>query len=193
MVYEQLKVLHVQAESDVASLKRQVADATAERDRLEEIARGAPGVQAQFINLDRDYDVVRKNYDELVGRREQMRLSAAADTDADKVRIQVVDPPQVPRVPVGPKRPLLLSGVLLAGLGGGVAATILLGQLDQSFHNLHDLRGLGLPVAGAISLQAGAPRIGRRVVNVAAVAVAVLLLCGVYGGLVLHVLRGGRA
>jgi polysaccharide chain length determinant protein (PEP-CTERM system associated) len=191
-VYNQLKVLQIQAESDVASLQRQVADATAERDRLEEIARSAPGVQAQYINLDRDYDVVRKNYDELVARREEMRLSAAADSDADKVKLQVVDPPQVPHLPVGPQRALLLSGVLLAGIGGGVAATLLLGQLDRSFHDLRELRTLGLPVAGGISLLAGpAPR--RRVAQACAVALAVLLLCGVYGGLLWRVLQAGAA
>ena len=73
-IYDQLKVLEVQAESDVSSLKRQVADATRERDRLEDIARNAPGVEAQYVNLNRDYDVVRKNYDELLARR---RIHAA--------------------------------------------------------------------------------------------------------------------
>ena len=193
-VYDQLKVLRVQADSDVASLARQVADATRERDRLEDIARNAPGVEAQFINLNRDYDVVRKNYDELLARRESMRLSAAADTDAEKVKLQVVDPPQVPQIPVGPKRVLLLSGVLLAGLGGGLAAAVLLGQLDRSFHSVRDLRRLGLPVAGDISLLAGVARQPRRPAPAAAaVAAAVLLLGCVYGGLLWRLLHGAAA
>ena len=193
-VYDQLKVLQVQAESDVASLTRQVTDATRERDRLEDIARNAPGVQAQYINLDRDYDVVRKNYDELLARRESMRLSAAADSDADKVKLQIIDPPKVPQIPVGPKRVLLLSGVLLAGIGGGIASAVLLGQLDRSFHSVRDLRALGLPVAGGISLLAGVARPGPRLgPAMAAVAVAVLLLCGVYGGLLWRVLHGAAA
>jgi polysaccharide chain length determinant protein (PEP-CTERM system associated) len=192
-VYDQLKVLAVQAESDVASLQRQVADATRERDRLEEIARNAPGVEAQFINLERDYDVVRKAYDELLGRRESMRLSAAADADADKMKVQIIDPPQVPHIPVGPKRILLLSGVLLAGLGGGAAAAILLGQLDRSFHSVIDLRELGLPVAGGISLVANLQRRSTGLFQAAAVVAAVLLLCVVYGGLLIAVLHGASA
>jgi polysaccharide chain length determinant protein (PEP-CTERM system associated) len=190
-IYDQLKVLKIQADSDVASLKRQVADATIERDRLEEIARSAPGVQAQYMNLDRDYDVVRKNYDELLARREEMRLSAAANADADKVKLQIIDPPVVPQVPVGPKRTLLISGVLLAGLGGGMASAVLLGQLDRSFHDLRQLRAFGLPVAGGVSLLPGASGKRRGVAHAAAVAVAVLLLCGVYGGLLYQVLYGG--
>ncbi len=192
-VYDQLKVLLVQAQSDVDSLQRQVADATHERDRLEEIARSAPGVQAQFINLDRDYDVVRKNYDELVARREAMQLSAAADKDADKMKVQIIDPPLVPQIPIGPKRVLLISGVLLAGLGAGAAAAVLMGQLDQSFHTVRDLRQFGLPIAGAISLLATVQRRRTMLIQATPVAAAVLVLCCVYGGLLVTVARGGAA
>ncbi len=192
-VYTQLKVLAVQADSDVASLQRQVADATRERDRLEEIARNAPGVQAQFLNLDRDYDVLRKAYDELLARREAMRLSAAADGGADKVKLQIIDPPQVPQVPSGPKRVLLLSGVLLAGLGAGVASAILLGQFDRSFQSEGDLRDFGLPVAGAISLLATLQKRSSLVAQSSAIAAAVLVLVIVYGGLLVTVLSGGSA
>jgi polysaccharide chain length determinant protein (PEP-CTERM system associated) len=189
-VYDQLKVLQVQADSDVDSLRRQVTDATHERDRLEEIARNVPGVQAQYVNLDRDYDVVRKNYDELVARRESMQLLAAADSGSDKVKLQVIDPPQVPRIPVGPRRILLLSSVLLAGLGGAVASAMLLSQLDRSFHSVRDLRGLGLPVAGGVSLLAGTPRhTAPDGFVVMTVATALLLLGGVYGGLLFRVMQ----
>ena len=125
-----------------------------------------------------------------------MRLSAAADSDTDKVKVQVIDPPQVPQIPIGPKRVMLLSGVLLAGLGGGAGAALLLGQFDRSFHSVRDLRDFNLPIAGGISLLAGAPRKGSRLAplaGAAVVAVAVLLLCGVYGGLLYRVLRGGSA
>ncbi len=192
-VYDQLKVLAVQADSDVDSLQRQVADATRERDRLEQVAHDAPGVQAQFLNLDRDYGVIQKAYDELLARRESMRLSVAADTDASKVTLKVVDPPQLPRVPSGPKRPLLLSAVLLAGLAGGCGAAVLLCQLDRSFHTVQDLRDFGLPVAGSISVLMEMRR--RRGwlpgANIIMPAIAVLLLCSVYGGLLYRVLHRG--
>ena len=80
-------------------------------------------MQAQSVNLNRDYEVLRKNYDELLTRRESMRLANAADTQADKVKLQVVDPPKIPQIPVSPKRGLLLTGVFLAALGGGMAGS----------------------------------------------------------------------
>ena len=159
-VYEQLKVRLVDTESALASLQRQAADATREAADLAEIARGAPGVQAQYINLNRDYDVLRKNYDELLARRESMRIGAAANDEADEVKLRIVDAPQVPTIPVGPKRLLLTIGVLLAGVGAGIGLVFLSVQIDSSFFSVQDLRGIGLPVLGGVSLRER--RKGRR-------------------------------
>ena len=149
----------------------------------------SPRLQAEYTNLNRDYDVLHKSYTDLLGRREEMRLSAAADNGTDKVKIEIIDPPQVPQIPVAPKRGLLLSGVLLAGLGAGVGLAILLLQFDQSFHSIEDLRALGLPVVGGISLEGMAVPLRRRLLSVASFAMAVLLLCAVYGGLFYHLLQ----
>ena len=187
-VYEQIKVRLVEAEANQASLQRQLADATKERDRLQEIARSAPGLQAEYTNLNRDYDVLRKNYEELLARRESMRIGSAAEADADKIKIQIVDPPQVPQNPVAPKRVMLVTGVLLAALGAGFGLALLLAQFDQSFHTLDELRDLGLPVAGSISLIAVTSRIGRMA-SAIGFSSALLLLCAVYAGLILRLLR----
>lgn len=187
-VYEQIKVRLVEAEAAQASLQRQLADATKERDRLQEIARGAPGLQAEYTNLNRDYDVLRKNYEELLARRESMRIGSAADTEADKIKIQIVDPPQVPQNPVAPRRALLITGVLIGALGAGFGLALMMAQFDQSFHTLDELRDLGLPVAGSISLIAVTSRIGRMA-SAIGFSSALALLCAVYAGLLLRLLR----
>jgi polysaccharide chain length determinant protein (PEP-CTERM system associated) len=181
-VYEQLKVQLVESDSAVASLQRQVADATRERDRLDAMARSAPGVQAQYLNLNRDYDVLRKNYEELLSRRESMRIATAAASNADQVKIQVIDPPQVPQNPVAPKRAQLLSAVLAVGLIAGAALAVLLVQFDQSFHTIDELRDLGLPVAGGVSLLNMSVSRGR-LAAVVAFGLSLAMLGVVYAGL----------
>jgi len=181
-VYEQLKVRMFETESSLASLQRQLADATRERDRLDEMARSAPGLQAEYINLNRDYDVLQTNYKELLARREEMRIAQAADANADKIKIQVIDPPQVPQNPVAPKRSLMLSVVLVLGVAGGAVLAVLLVQFDQSFHTIDELRDLGLPVAGGISLLNVAVTRGR-LASAFAFGMALVLLGGLYLGL----------
>ncbi len=187
-VFEQLKVRLYETESGIASMQRQIADATRERDRLEEMVRSAPGVQAEFLNLNRDYDVLRKNYDELVARRESMRISTAAEADADKIKIQVIDPPQVPQNPVAPKRMLLISVLLALGVGAGLATAVMLVQFDQSYHTIDELRDLGLPVAGGVSLLNATVTRGR-VASVMMFSFVVLLLGGIYGVLMYRISR----
>ncbi|GEP58899.1 XrtA system polysaccharide chain length determinant [Reyranella soli] len=156
-VREQLLVRIVDTDSQIASLERQLRDLEAQSNRLEEMARNAPEVQAQFANLDRDYNIIRRNYEELLARRESVNIAEAARTGSDRVTLEVVDPPTMPTIPTSPKRLLLAAGVLLAALGAGGALLFLQVQLDTSFYTLRELRGIGLPVLGAFS----APSRGR--------------------------------
>lgn len=190
-VYEQLKVRLVENDANIASMQRQIADGLKERDRLQDIARGAPGLQAEYMNLNRDYDVMRKNYDDLTARRESMRISTAANVEGDKVKVQVIDPPSLPQVPVAPKRLLLISGVLMAGLAAGGALAFLLAQMDQSFHSLEDLRALGLPVVGGVSMLAASIPFGRRLFAVASFGIALAIPVIVYGGLIIRLMKPG--
>ncbi|MBV9537657.1 MAG: hypothetical protein JOY70_01850 [Acidisphaera sp.] len=184
-VYEQLKSRIFDLDGQLFSLQRRLKEAIAGRDYLEQVARGAPGLQAEFTNLDRDYNVIRRNYEELLARRESMRIAAAAQTDADNIRMQVVDPPIIPQVPSGPKRIPLLSLVLLGGIGAGVGLAVLLVRFDASFHSVDDLRSLGLPVIGGVSLMSQTrPR--SQATSIASVAVLIVLLAGVYVGLLTH-------
>jgi polysaccharide chain length determinant protein (PEP-CTERM system associated) len=187
-VYDQLKVKLIEADTNVISLQRQRDDAVRYRDRLEKVQREQPGLIAEYQNMDRDYNVLRKNYEELLGRLQSANIAQAADTQADKVKLQVIDPPEIPRLPVAPNRMLLVTGVLLGGLATGVGMTILFGQIDRSFSTVDELRDLGLPVLGGISVLGMLP-FRQRLMTVFRFGAAVAVLVGIYGGLVVHILR----
>lgn len=148
---EQLRMRVLDIDGEIASLERQVRDEAAEVERLENLARSAPQLQAQQQNLDRDYNVIRRQYEELLTRRESLQVAGAARVGADQVRLEVVEPPTLPTTPTSPNRLLLDIGVLVVGLGAGAALAALFALLDRSFHSARDLRQLGLPVLGAIS------------------------------------------
>jgi polysaccharide chain length determinant protein (PEP-CTERM system associated) len=182
-LYEQLKVRLVDADSQVASLERQLQDSESEVERLEAALRGEPEVQAQFLNLDRDYTVLRRNLEELLTRRESVRIADAARTGSDRVQLEVVDPPSLPTVPSGPSRRLFNAVVLLLGFGAGGAFGFLLVQVDSSFYSIQDLRRIGLPVLGGISAQRRHP--AERMRSVVMFSVACLLLLTVFGAVLI--------
>jgi polysaccharide chain length determinant protein (PEP-CTERM system associated) len=151
VVYDQVRIRLLDAQSQVVSLQRRADQAQSELDRVTAIAQSQPGVDAQMEDMDRDYGILKKNYEELLSRREATNLAQAADTTADKIQFRIVDAPQVPTVPFAPNRPLLFSVVMLAGVLGGLAIPVLLTQIDRSYTTLQRLRGLGLPVLGGVT------------------------------------------
>jgi polysaccharide chain length determinant protein (PEP-CTERM system associated) len=157
---EQLRVRMVDVEAQIASLERQERAGQAEVERLDAIARSEPEVLAQAQNINRDYTVLRRNYEELLARRESLQIAGAARNSSDRVRLEVVDPPAIPLQPVAPPRLLLFAAVLLGGIGAGVLTALLLSRLDRSFYTVEELRGLGLPVLGGVSAPPGPWRIG---------------------------------
>jgi polysaccharide chain length determinant protein (PEP-CTERM system associated) len=157
---EQLRVRMVDVDAQIASLERQERTGQAEVERLDAIARSEPEVLAQQQNINRDYTVLRRNYEELLARRESLQIAGAARNSSDRVRLEVVDPPAIPLQPVAPPRLLLFAAVLLAGIGAGVLTALLLSRLDRAFYTVEELRGLGLPVLGGVSAPPGPWRVG---------------------------------
>lgn len=187
-VYDQLKVKLIEADTGVVSLQRQRDDAVRNQEKLEKIQREQPGLIAEYQNMDRDYSVLKHNYEELLGRLQQANIAEAADTQADKVKLQIIDPPEIPRLPVAPNRLLLVTAVLVIGIGAGAGITVLLAQFDSSYSTVDDLRNLGLPVLGGISIL-GLPPLRQRIMMVVRFGAAVAVLVAIYGGLMVHILR----
>ncbi len=182
-VYDQVKVKLVDAEAAVAALQRRVTEAEKDQAKIEKIAQSAPGILVLAQDLNRDYGILKRNYEELVSRREATSIANAADTKTEKIQFRIVDPPQVPVVPAAPNRPLLVSVVLLFGIGAGLAAPLLVMQLDRSFATLSQLRDLGIPILGHVSrLSLGAAQ-RHAALQLAGVTASALVLVAVYGTL----------
>jgi polysaccharide chain length determinant protein (PEP-CTERM system associated) len=111
-----------------------------------------PAVSAEANRISRDYDVLKKKYDDLLQDREEMRLRGQVENERSSFKFDVVDPPTTPRQPASPNRPLLLFGVLLAGLAAGVGSAVALTRVRSTFSTAGKLEGaLDLPVLGTIS------------------------------------------
>ena len=92
-VFQRLKIALAEAEANIASCGR----APLKRTRVAElraIANKAPEIEAELTQLDRDYDVMRKNYEQLVSRRESASMSGDVDS-AGLAEFRIIDPPRI--------------------------------------------------------------------------------------------------
>jgi capsular polysaccharide biosynthesis protein len=96
--------------------------------------------------------VLKQQYDQLLANREQVRLRSDVQSRTSPLNVQVVEPPSVPTVPASPNRPVFLTVVLILGLGAGVAAAFVAGQLQTTFPTQNRLAEIsGLRVLGTVS------------------------------------------
>jgi polysaccharide chain length determinant protein (PEP-CTERM system associated) len=191
--YEQLRLKLVDAATVLPTLKERLDKVTADYERAKSLSGDLPEVEAKSQDVDRDYDVIKANYDELVKRRESVNLSQAADDKADHTRFRIVDPPTVPVFPSFPNRVLLLSLATIFGLTAGFGAPIVLAHVHPTFASSKRLRELGLPVVGVITYVRGVEStnlLGRIGGGVFVSAVASLLIA--YGSLLLIALGAMR-
>lgn len=151
-VYQSIQLQLNQADVEIAALRGEIGDHNRKVAELRSLVDTVPQVEAEYARLNRDYEVTRAGYRELVDRLQKARLSERVD-ETGIVKFEVVDPPSASFSPVAPNRLVLLAGVLLAGLGIGGGLAYLLHQLRPVFNNERALADVtGLPVLGAISM-----------------------------------------
>ncbi len=151
--YASLVAIRSERQASVEALQARRAALQSNFAALMASQASEPAVAAEANRISRDYDVLRKNYEKLLEDREALRTRGKVEDKASQFRFDVIQQPSVPRKPAAPNRPLLLLGVLVVGLGAGVAAAYALGQLKSSFATPQKLeRVFDLPVIGAISL-----------------------------------------
>ena len=151
-VFQSIQLQYNQAEVEIASLQ---ADLSARRRAVAELRRiadTAPGMEAEFAQLNRDYQTAKDQHQAVVDRYERTRGSDVAVGSA-ALQFEIIDPPSALYDPVEPKRGILIVLVLLTGLGAGAGVAYLMQMLQPVFFSTRSLgAATGLPVLGMVSL-----------------------------------------
>lgn len=152
-VFQRIRVSLADAEAKVASLRGQLGAQQAQLDQARAMAGKMPAVEAELAQLNRDYDIVRKNYEQLVSRRESASLGEKIDLTTRVADFRVVEPPRVLPTPARPSRMLVALFGVMAAIGSGLALAF---GLTQVFPTIQDARNLkeisGRPILGTASL-----------------------------------------
>ena len=161
-VFQQMRMSLSDAEANVASLKARLSSYEAQYTQLRSSARLVPQVEAEFAQLNRDYDVQKKTYTDLLARREATTMGVDVQ-DTGGTQFRVIDPPRVAPEPVAPTRAAMLGLALLAALGAGLAASFVANEIRPVFQDARDLRELAQrPILGMVSMLSNEGTLRRR-------------------------------
>ncbi len=152
-VYQNMRIQLSNVEVEIASLRAQQNQQLAETTRLQTMVDTIPQVEAELNRLNRDYDVVRANHQQLLQQLETANIGEDASRSIDEIQFRVIEPPFSDTSPVGPNRPLFLAIVLVFALGIAGAIAFLLNMLRPTFIGNRSVTDvLGIPVLAAVSM-----------------------------------------
>ena len=161
---QELNRMLVTSEVQVAAMRARVDEYAGRYAVIKESLKTAPQIEAEEAQLNRDYVVTKKNYDDLVARRQSAVMSGELDVASGVAEFRLIDPPRVSPKPVAPNRLLLLPMALIAALAAGLATAFAGSQLRQTFGDADELRArTGLPLLGVVTaLTSDSDRRGER-------------------------------
>ena len=163
LAYQELSRVMATSEVQVAALRARVAEYESRHARARESMKTAPQIEAEFAQLNRDYDVNKKNYTDLVTRRESASMSGELESASGVADFRLIDPPRTSPQPVAPNRFLLMPLALLAALAAGLGITFVVSQLRAVFFDGRAMsESLGVPLLGVVNMVLGDDATTRR-------------------------------
>jgi polysaccharide chain length determinant protein (PEP-CTERM system associated) len=150
-VFQRLRLNLADAEANVASLRSQLGTQQARLEEIRAQSSKVPQAEAELVQLNRDYEIMRRNYDQLVQRREAASLGVKIDQTSSMADFRLIEPPRVLPTPVFPSRIQLALGVMLLAVASGIAAAYAQTLLNPVFSSERELREFTKrPVLGSL-------------------------------------------
>jgi polysaccharide chain length determinant protein (PEP-CTERM system associated) len=150
-VYQSMQLELNKVDVEIAALRRELAQHQSNVADLRQRLNSAPQVEAEYQQLNRDYDVNKAQYTALLESYQKARLGERAD-NAGSVRFEVALPPTSPITPVWPKRTLWLAEIWLASLAVGAGAAYGLHALRPIVSSARAINEMtNFPVLGVVS------------------------------------------
>jgi len=166
LAYQEMGRLLATSEVQVAALRARVAEYEARYNNAREMLKTAPQIEAEAAQLNRDYAIHKKNYEDLVARREAASMSGELEGASGVADFRLIDPPRVSPKPVSPNRLLLLPLAFAIALGAGLFIAFAGSQLRPVFHSAGELREkVTIPLLGVVSKVASAAELRHERVN----------------------------
>lgn len=149
VVYNNLNAVN----AETTRLRQKEAEIRNQIKLFEKRVEATPENEQKFTDLRRDYDISLKNYQSLLEKKLNARLSENLEKRQKGERFKVLDPANLPERPVKPDKLQITTIGTLTGLGIGAGLIFLMDFMNPAFRKPEDFDGvLSTPVLASIPL-----------------------------------------
>jgi len=145
--YNELMVLKSRIEtlnSRSTELRRQI-------QQFEKRVETTPASEQRFIDLRRDYDISLANYQALLEKKMNAKLSENLEKRQKGERFKVINSANLPENPFRPNKPAIVISGAAGGIGLGVCIILFMEFLNPAFRTRDELAdSIGMPVLATV-------------------------------------------
>jgi polysaccharide chain length determinant protein (PEP-CTERM system associated) len=158
--------------AQVDAVDMEISSLKAERQRtLDDIARyqarleSVPRVEQDLLSLTRDYDNIKRSYDELLDKRIEARLAENLEKSRQGEQFTILEKAVPPSDPYAPNPVVFLAGGLMIGGLLGLGGALVREQTDSTYADAEELQAAfpGVPVLATIPIFTSQETAGSRV------------------------------
>jgi len=163
MESQRLQVQLKQIDANIVQLKASQAAIPAEIEKYQKWVEAAPIREAEWKGLTRDYEELRRHYDNLVAQNLQAQSAEKLEQNQKGSKFKVIDSARLPEKPSKPNFLKIFLAAIAAGLAVSVGAVVGLEFMDTSFKDAREVEDyLGVPVVSAISYLEKDTEVGKK-------------------------------
>ena len=176
---------------ETVALKRESANTARTIDQIQRKVERLPQREQEMISLTRDYDNIKKSYDELMAKKLDSQTSLKLEEKHKGEQFQVLEPADLPKRPSKPNRLKVLGLALIASLVIGAGGPFALEMLDPTLRGTGEFKSFfDMPILGVLPVIQNDQLKRRIAVRRAAVIGGLVSILGAY--LVFLVVHGQK-
>jgi succinoglycan biosynthesis transport protein ExoP len=138
---------------EIEHLTKVETDLKAQVTQYQSRLNAIPVREQQLTGMLRDYELLKHNYSDLLGKQQQSQLAMSMEKNQEGQQFRLVDPPSLPTVPTSPKRMKMSLGGAAGGILLGIALAFLIESRHRSFYTEEEIAGkFPMPIIIAMPL-----------------------------------------
>lgn len=137
--------------SSIETLNGRSAQIRKQIQQFEKRVETTPASEQRFIDLRRDYDITLNNYQALLEKKMNAKLSENLEKRQKGERFKVINSANLPEKPFKPNKPAIVIAGAAAGIGIGVCIILLIEFMNPAFRTREELAaGIDMPVLATV-------------------------------------------